>query len=142
MKKVLVINGPNLNLLGTREKDVYGTETLESIASNVIKEAASLGVEADFIQSNHEGEIIDRIHDARGKYDVIIINPGAYTHYSIAIRDAVKAVGIPAIEVHLSNICAREEFRSKSVIAPVCVGQISGFGGISYIAALHAAARL
>ena len=142
MKKVLVINGPNLNLLGVREKGVYGSETLVDIAMKVNEEAGKLGLETDFVQSNHEGEIIDKIHDARGKYDVIIINPGAYTHYSIAIRDAIKSVEIPAIEVHLSNIHAREEFRSKSVIAPVCAGQISGFGGNSYIAALHAAALI
>lgn len=142
MKKVLVINGPNLNLLGTREKDVYGTETLESIAKKVNAEGKKLNAEIAFIQSNHEGEIIDRIHDANGKYDVIIINPGAYTHYSIAIRDAIKGVDIPAIEVHLSNIHSREEFRHKSVIAPVCVGQISGFGGYGYIMALNAAVNL
>ncbi len=139
MKKILVINGPNLNLLGTREKNIYGEVTLAEIASMVNKEASALGMDADFIQSNHEGEIIDRIHDARGKYDVLIINAGAYTHYSIAIRDALKAVEIPAIEVHLSNIHAREEFRSKSMIAPVCVGQICGFGANSYLAALKAA---
>ncbi|MCX7923275.1 MAG: type II 3-dehydroquinate dehydratase [Clostridia bacterium] len=142
MKKVLVINGPNLNLLGTREKDIYGSETLLDIAKRMNQEAQQFGLDIDFIQSNHEGEIIDKIHDARGKYDVIIINPGAYTHYSIAIRDAVKAVEIPTIEVHLSNIHNREEFRSKSVIAPVCVGQISGFGSNSYIVALNAAALL
>jgi 3-dehydroquinate dehydratase-2 len=139
MKKVLIINGPNLNLLGTREKDVYGTETLEDIAVKVSEEAKKLNLDFDFIQSNHEGEIIDKIHDARGKYQVIIINPGAYTHYSYAIRDAVKAVLIPTIEIHLSNIHGREEFRSKSVIAPVCAGQISGFGSNSYILALNAA---
>ncbi|NLD49448.1 MAG: type II 3-dehydroquinate dehydratase [Clostridiaceae bacterium] len=139
MKRVLVINGPNLNLLGTREKEVYGNETLEDIAKKMNSEAEKLNVDLSFIQTNHEGEIIDKLHESRGKVDVIIINPGAYTHYSIAIRDAVKAVEIPAIEVHLSNIHAREEFRSKSVIAPVCKGQISGFGSNSYIVALNAA---
>lgn len=142
MKKILIINGPNLNLLGTREKDVYGTETLEDIAIKTSAEAAKLNVEIDFIQTNHEGEIIDRIHAARGNTDVIIINPGAYTHYSIAIRDAIKAVEIPTIEIHMSNIHAREEFRSHSVIAPVCVGQICGFGSKSYILGLNAAAML
>lgn len=139
MKKVLIINGPNLNLLGTREKDIYGTETLQDIAKKVGEEAKKLGMDFDFIQTNHEGEIIDKIHAARGNYEVLIINPGAFTHYSLAIRDAIKAVELPAIEVHLSNIHAREEFRSKSVIAPVCVGQISGFGGNSYLVALNAA---
>ena len=142
MKKVLVLNGPNLNLLGIREKDVYGNETLEDIAVKVNAEAARINVEVDFVQSNHEGEIIDKIHEARMKYDAIIINPGAYTHYSIAIRDAVKSVYIPVIEVHMSNIYSREEFRSKSVIAPVCLGQISGFGSSSYLLALNAAASL
>lgn len=142
MKKILIINGPNLNLLGTREKAVYGTETLEDIARKTSIEAAKLNVEVEFIQSNHEGEIIDRIHAARGTADVIIINPGAYTHYSIAIRDAIKALEIPAIEIHLSNIHAREEFRSHSVIAPVCVGQICGFGSNSYILGLNAAVML
>lgn len=142
MKKILIINGPNLNLLGTREKAVYGTETLEDIAGKISIEAQKLNVEVEFIQTNHEGEIIDKIHAARGSSDVIIINPGAYTHYSIAIRDAIKAVEIPAIEIHLSNIHAREEFRSHSVIAPVCVGQICGFGSNSYILGLNAAARL
>lgn len=141
-RKILVINGPNLNLLGTREKDVYGTVTLSEIAVAVDDEARALGMDADFIQSNHEGEIIDRIHEARGSYDILIINPGAYTHYSIAIRDAIKAVELPCIEVHLSNIHAREEFRSNSVIAPVCTGQISGFGANSYIMALKAASLL
>ena len=139
MKKVLVINGPNLNLLGIREKNIYGEETLEDIARKMNAEAEKLNVDLSFVQSNHEGEIIDKIHESRGKIDVIIINPGAYTHDSIAIRDAIKAVEIPTIELHLSNIHAREEFRSKSVIAPVCVGQISGFGSAGYILALHAA---
>lgn len=138
IKKVLVINGPNLNMLGVREQGVYGSSTLSEIASALNREAQTLGIDLDFIQSNHEGEIIDRIHDARGKFDALLINPGAYTHYSIAIRDAIKAVEIPTIEVHLSNIHAREEFRSKSVIAPVCIGQICGFGLNSYIVALRA----
>lgn len=142
LRKVLVINGPNLNMLGIREKNVYGTSTLGDIAASVNEEAGRLGLDADFIQSNHEGELIDRIQDARSKYGVIIINPGAYTHYSIAIRDAIKSVEIPAIEVHLSNIHAREEFRDKSVIAPVCKGQICGLGADGYILALKAAALL
>ncbi len=142
MKKVLVINGPNLNLLGVREKSVYGSETLLDIAQAVNAESSELGLETDFIQSNIEGEIIEKLHSARGVYDVIIINAAAYTHYSIAIRDAIKAVEIPTIEIHLSNIHSREEFRHTSVIAPVCVGQICGFGKMSYILALHAAANL
>lgn len=142
MKKVLVINGPNLNLLGSRETDIYGTETLNDIARKVMIEAERLGLEADFVQSNHEGEIIDKIHYARGRYDVLIINPGAYTHYSIAIRDAIAAVELPTIEIHLSNIHSREEFRRISVIAPVCAGQICGFGSSSYLLALQAASLL
>jgi len=142
LKKILIINGPNLNLLGTREKEVYGTETLDDIAKKVAEEAAKLNVNIEFFQSNHEGDIIVKIHAARGNTDAIIINPGAYTHYSIAIRDAIKAVEIPTIEIHLSNIHAREEFRSHSVIAPVCVGQICGFGSNSYILGLNAAALL
>ncbi len=142
MQKILILNGPNLNLLGTREKGVYGSETLQDIAKKVSEEATRLNLDFDFVQSNHEGEIIDKIHDARGKYNYIIINPGAYTHYSYAIRDAVKAVEIPTIEIHLSNIHAREEFRSKSVIAPVCIGQICGFGSNSYILAVHMVSML
>lgn len=139
-QKVLVINGPNLNLLGSREKEVYGNETLTDIAIAVNEEATILGMDVDFIQTNHEGEIIDKIHEAKDRYEALIINPGAYTHYSIAIRDAIKAVELPTIEIHMSNIYAREEFRSKSVISPVCIGQISGFGSKSYILALKAAA--
>lgn len=142
MKKVLVINGPNLNMLGKREKAVYGSETLLDIAKAVNEKSLELGLETDFVQSNHEGEIIDRIHAAKDVYNVIIINAGAYTHYSIAIRDAIKAVELPTIEIHLSNIHAREEFRHTSVLAAVCVGQICGFGKNSYLLALHAAAEL
>lgn len=141
-KRIIVINGPNLNLLGTRETDIYGTATLAGIAAEVNREAGELGLDVDFVQTNHEGEIIDKLHEARGRYDLVILNPGAYTHYSIAIRDAVKAIELPCIEVHLSNIHAREEFRSKSVIAPVCTGQISGFGADSYLIALRAASLL
>ena len=142
MKKVLVVNGPNLNLLGVREKGVYGSETLLDIAKAVNITSEQLGLETDFIQSNHEGEIIDKLHAARGVYEAVIINAGAYTHYSIAIRDAIKAIEIPTIEIHLSNIHSREEFRHTSVIAPVCAGQICGFGKMSYILALHAVANL
>lgn len=142
VKKILFINGPNLNMLGIREKDIYGSTTLEDIAILVSKKADELSVDIDFIQTNHEGEIIDKIHASRGVYDAIVINPGAYTHYSIAIRDAIKAVEIPAIEIHLSNIYSREEFRQKSVIAPVCKGQISGFGKFSYVLGLYAAVEL
>ena len=138
----MLINGPNLNLLGIREKNIYGTETLSGIREMVMKEAETLNMEVDFRQSNHEGVIIDWIHESREKADVLVINAGAYTHYSIAIRDAIKAVEIPAIEIHLSNIHSREEFRSKSVIAPVCQGQICGFGSSSYILGLQAASRI
>jgi len=142
MARVLVINGPNLNLTGCRETDVYGEKTLEEINSELASLGKEINIETEFFQSNHEGEIIDKIHSARGSFDVIIINPGAYTHYSYAIRDAIKAVGLPAIEVHMSNIYSREGFRSKSVTAPVCAGQISGFGYKSYLVALRAAALL
>ncbi|HHU89928.1 MAG TPA: type II 3-dehydroquinate dehydratase [Clostridiaceae bacterium] len=137
MKRITVLNGPNINLLGTREPDIYGHQTLEDIKMKLEAEAAAYSIQLDFYQSNHEGDIIDRIHDAYQKgYNGIIINPGAFTHYSYAIRDAISSVNIPTIEVHLSNIHAREEFRSKSVIAPVCVGQICGLGADAYSAAL------
>jgi 3-dehydroquinate dehydratase-2 len=139
MLKFLVLNGPNINLLGIRETDVYGDETYDNINLRITTEAKKLKIEVDIRQSNHEGELIDAIHDARKKFDAIIINPGAYTHYSIAIRDAIKSIDIPTIEIHLSNIYTREEFRKNSVIAPVCIGQISGFDGNSYILGLHAA---
>jgi len=136
--KVMVINGPNMNLLGKREPAIYGTETLQDLEKYIEKEARELNIEVEFFQSNHEGEIIDVIHKAmEDKTDGIIINAGAFTHYSYAIRDAIKGTGIKTIEVHMSNIYTREEFRTKSVIAPVCAGQITGFGFDSYIAALH-----
>jgi 3-dehydroquinate dehydratase-2 len=135
---ILFLNGPNLNLLGKREPKVYGRATLAGIEAKVRKRAARLKVGIDFRQSNLEGELVDWIQQARGEYDVIIINAAAYTHTSIALRDAIVAVGIPTIEIHLSNIHAREEFRHKSLIAPVCCGQISGFGEKSYFLALEA----
>jgi 3-dehydroquinate dehydratase-2 len=137
MKKIFVINGPNLNMLGEREPDKYGRETLEKINGRVSEEAASLGAECEFFQSNSEGEIVSAIQRA-GRSNGIILNAGAYTHYSIAIRDAIAAVGVPVVETHISNIHAREEFRHVSVIAPVCKGVISGFGPASYILALRA----
>jgi len=136
--KVVIINGANMNLLGKREPDVYGHENLDDLEKIILDEAKAVGIEVDFFQSNHEGEIIDAIHKAQDdSVDAIIINPGAFTHYSLAIRDAIKGTGVKTIEVHMSNVYAREEFRSKSVIAPVCIGQISGFGFNSYLAALN-----
>jgi len=135
--RTLIIHGPNLNLTGKRETEIYGKGTLGDI-NRMIKDWADKNkVEVEIFQSNHEGEIIDKIHSTVGNTDFIVINPGAFTHYSIAIRDAISAVETPAIEVHLSNIHARESFRLKSVIAPVCKGQISGFGPKSYILALE-----
>jgi 3-dehydroquinate dehydratase-2 len=136
--KLLCILGPNLNLLGEREKDIYGTLDFEGLKALIRKEAEKKGVEIEIFQSNHEGAIIDCLHEKRGIVDGIIINPGAYTHYSIAIRDALKAVHIPTIEVHLSNIYAREEFRHHSVVAPVCWGQITGLGAYGFILAIQA----
>lgn len=137
MKKILVVNGPNLNLTGIREPDIYGGELLIDINEMIQKKAESMGMEVSFFQGNGEGEIIDTIHKAMGKFDGIIINPGAYTHYSIAIRDAISAVGIPTIEIHMSNVYAREAFRHTSMTAPVCMGQITGFGKLGYILALQ-----
>ncbi|WP_346687446.1 type II 3-dehydroquinate dehydratase [Megamonas hypermegale] len=141
MNSILVIHGPNLNLLGTREPEIYGSMTMQDINDDLQKQADEAGVHIDFFQSNHEGEIIDKLHEARGRYDYIILNAGAYTHYSIAIRDALAAIEIPTIEVHISNIHQREEFRHHSVIAPVVVGQICGFGLESYKEALYVAVR-
>ena len=136
--KILVIHGPNLNLLGTREPEVYGSITLEDINQRLLTYAADEGIEVRTFQSNHEGAIIDAIHQAVGWADGLVINPGAYTHYSYAIRDAIAAIGLPTVEVHLSNVQAREDFRRLSVIAPVCLGQIAGFGWQSYVLGLEA----
>lgn len=130
--KILVLNGPNLNLLGTREPEKYGTQTLADIENFVKEEASKIGAEISFYQSNIEGELVDKIQQAKGFFDGIIINPAAYTHTSVAIRDAFLAVCIPAVEIHLSNIHTREEFRKNSFIAPACIGQITGFGANSY----------
>jgi 3-dehydroquinate dehydratase II len=136
--KILFLNGPNLNLLGQREPEVYGRTTLADIEARVRERAAQFNAEIDFRQSNLEGELLGWIQQAKGTFDVIVINAAAYTHTSIALRDAIAAVGVPTIEIHLSNVHAREEFRHKSLIAPVCCGQITGFGQKSYILALEA----
>ncbi len=134
LKKIALIHGPNLNFLGIRNPEVYGSDTYETINQEILDEAKDFGVELEIFQSNHEGEIIDFIQTCyKNKIDGIIINGGAFTHYSYAIRDAIESVSIPTVEVHLSNINSREEFRKESVIAPVCIGQICGFGKTSYI---------
>ncbi len=142
VKKILVIHGPNLNLLGEREPGVYGNTSIEVLNSNIIDRAKEQGLQCEIFQSNHEGAIIDKLHAARTTFDGVIINAGAYTHYSYAIRDAIAAIKIPCIEVHISNIFARDEFRSNSVISPVCRGTICGFGFASYYLAVQAMAEL
>lgn len=142
MLKILVLHGPNLNLLGKREPSVYGRLTLDELNRRLNDFAAELGVEVICRQSNHEGELIDILHNAAAEVDAVVFNPGAYTHYSFALRDAVSSLGIPTIEVHLSNIYAREDFRRNSVIAPVAAGQISGLGVTGYFLALRAAVEL
>lgn len=137
-KKILVIQGPNINLTGEREKGVYGNETYDDICKYILDYAKNCDFSCNIFQSNHEGEIIDKLHEAREEYFGIVINAGAYTHYSYAIRDAISAINVPCIEVHMSNIYARDEFRSKSVIAPVCRGHIAGFGKLSYVLAIQA----
>ncbi len=137
MKKILIINGPNLNMLGTREPEVYGKTTLKDIENEIKTSAEKNKVEVEFFQSNHEGDIVDKICAAKNNFNAIIINPAAYTHTSVAIRDAIAAVEIPTIEVHISNVYSREEFRHNSLIAPVCTGQIAGLGVQGYILALE-----
>ena len=135
--KILIMNGPNLNLLGEREPSVYGDNSLSAINGRLKEQAEKASVDIDFYQSNHEGALIDKLHEARTEFDYIILNAGAYTHYSYAIRDAIAAIKIPVIEVHLSNVHSRDEFRHKSVISPVCKGVIAGFGEQSYVLALN-----
>ncbi len=135
---VLVIHGPNLNLLGTREPETYGTQTLAGLDARIAAEASALGLSVRSVQHNSEGAIVDELHAAKGQFDGIVLNAGAYTHYGYALRDAIAAIGIPTIEVHLTNTLAREPFRATSVIGPVCRGTIAGFGAASYLLALHA----
>lgn len=141
-KRILVIHGPNVNLTGLRETGIYGKENIDEINLQIIDCAVQSGFECEIFQSNHEGDIIDRLHGAIGVFDGVILNAGAYTHYSYAIRDAISAVRVPVIEVHFSNIHAREEFRGNSVLAPVCAGQICGFGKYSYFLAIGAMKQL
>ncbi len=141
MKKILVINGPNINMLGKREPGIYGSETMESVNQRLADEAKDLGCEIDFYQSNIEGELVDAIQQTQGRYDGIIINPAAYTHTSVAIRDALASVDTPAIEVHISNIHKREEFRHTSLTVPSCIGQICGLGTDGYVLALYKLAK-
>jgi len=141
MRKVLVLHGPNLNRLGKREAHVYGTMTLPELNRRLTEKGVGWGLEVFCKQSNHEGDLIDALHQAEDEFDYIIFNPGAYTHYSYALLDAIRSIEIPVIEVHLSNIHARESFRQTSVTAPACKGQVVGFGPLSYEMALYAIAR-
>lgn len=138
MKTILILHGPNLNLLGQREPEVYGNWTLEDINEELISCGSDLGVQVRCFQSNGEGDLINALHDARDWAAGVVFNPGAYTHTSIALRDAISAIEIPVVEVHLSNVYAREEFRQKSLLAPVCLGKITGFGWRSYLLGLQA----
>ncbi|MBR3630224.1 MAG: type II 3-dehydroquinate dehydratase [Oscillospiraceae bacterium] len=142
MKKILIMHGPNLNLLGEREPGIYGDTNFETLNAHLVEFAASLGLEAEVFQSNHEGALIDKLHESRREFAGVVLNAGAYTHYSYAISDAIKAIRIPVIEVHISNIFARDAFRSNSVIAPVCKGSISGFGLLSYDLGIRALAEM
>ena len=141
MKKILFILGPNLNMVGIRDKNIYGAETAESINVQVMKWAETFGFDLEIFQSNHEGDIVDKIHSAYGEKDGIMINAGALTHYSYALHDAIESFHIPTVETHMSNIYSREEFRHKSVISPVCIGCIAGFGKESYYLGLSALAK-
>ena len=136
--KILVINGVNMNMLGIREPDKYGVMTLKNLEKDLYSFSFELGIDIETFQSNYEGEIVEKIHSALNNFDGIVINPGAYTHTSVAIRDALSAVNIPTVEIHMTNVYSREEFRHKSLIAPVCIGQISGFGPNSYKLGLKA----
>ncbi len=142
MKKILVLLGPNLNMVGVREKGIYGEESAQSINAQIVEYASKRRFSANVYQSNHEGDLIDKIHESKGEYSGAVINAGALTHYSYALRDAIACVKIPFVEVHMSNIHAREEFRHTSVIAPVCAGQIAGFGKNSYFLAINALEEL
>jgi 3-dehydroquinate dehydratase-2 len=141
-KKILVIHGPNLNLLGVREPGIYGTQTLDDINNEIVDLGRRLELDVDVFQSNHEGEIINKIQEVRGRYQGLILNAAAYTHTSIAIRDAVVLIDVPVVEVHLSNIYKRESFRHQSLLADVVIGQITGFGGRGYLLGLHALCAL
>lgn len=141
-RKILIMHGPNLNLLGEREPGIYGDTNFDALNAHLIEYADALGLEAEIFQSNHEGVLIDKLHESRKEFAGVVLNAGAYTHYSYAIADAIKAIRIPVIEVHISNVFARDQFRSHSVIAPVCSGSISGFGLLSYELGVKALAEM
>lgn len=136
MTRILLMNGPNLNMLGVRDPAIYGTDTLAAIEQMVVEHGAQRGVQVDCFQSNHEGALVDRLHEAHGRYDGIVYNPGAHTHYSYALHDAVECIDVPVVEVHISDISQREEFRRHSVIAPACIAQVKGKGKVGYLEAL------